>query len=477
MRTFAEYQKKLFSMRKNVYQWGKLVGRDDPTLVRGQNIIKITFDAAHSENEEIRSLATATSHLTGKTINRFAHIYQTVDDLLNKQKMIRKLGEQAGGCVQRCMGCDTINAIYVTTKEVDDKYGTDYHERFKKYLIWYQENDLVGNAGQTDVKGDRAKRPSEQQDPDLYLRIVEKREDGIVVSGCKAHNTIAPYADEIIVVPTRAMRGEDADWAVSFAVPADAEGLVLINRPSFPEGRIELKAPYNQYGISDTFTVFDKVFVPNERVFMCGEADFGGRLALSFANNHRFSYCGCKPAITDVFIGATALVAEYNGVGKAPHVQSDLAELMATAELVYAAGIAASVTSSVTPSGAREPNFLYSNCGRYHAGTNLMHEYDVLISTAGGLPSTLPFEEDWLNPEINGYLAKYIMRNPNISAENQHRLFRFINDFTVSSWCGMEQYAGVHGGGSPIMEKIGIRSNYDLDAKKRIVKWLAGIKD
>jgi 4-hydroxyphenylacetate 3-monooxygenase/4-hydroxybutyryl-CoA dehydratase/vinylacetyl-CoA-Delta-isomerase len=122
--------------------------------------------------------------------------------------MIRKLGEKAGGCIQRCMGCDAINALYVTTKEIDEKYGTEYHERFKKYLAWYQENDLVGNAGQTDVKGDRSKRPSEQVDPDLYMHIVEKTEDGIVVSGCKAHNTIAPYADEILVLPTRALKNQ-----------------------------------------------------------------------------------------------------------------------------------------------------------------------------------------------------------------------------------------------------------------------------
>ena len=476
MRTFKEYQEKLKGMRKNVYMNGELVERDHPSLVRGQNIIAITFNAAQSKDPELRKLATATSHLTGKTINRFAHVYQTEEDLLNKQKMIRRLGEKAGGCIQRCMGCDAINALYVTTKEIDGKYGTEYHERFKKYLAWYQENDLVGNAGQTDVKGDRSKRPSEQEDPDLYMRIVEKREDGIIVSGCKAHNTIAPYADEIIVVPTRAMKESDGDWAVAFAMPADAEGITLINRPSFPEGRIELHAPYNQFGISDTMSVFDHVFVPWERVFMCGEADFGGRLALAFANNHRFSYCGCKPAITDVFIGATALAAEFNGVGKASHIQTELAELMATAELVYAAGIAASVTASTSPSGAKEPNFLYSNCGRYHAGVNIMHEYETLIAVAGGFPATIPFEGDWINPATKDYLEKYVMRNPEISAEDQHRLFRFLNDFTVSRWCGMEQYAGVHGGGSPIMEQIGIRTNYDLESKKNIVRNLAGIK-
>ncbi len=477
MRTFKEYQDKLKSMRKNVYINGELVARDDPRLLGGQNVIGLTFEAANSSDKELRALATAKSHLTGNTINRFAHIYQNVDDLLNKQKMIRTLCQSAGGCIQRCMGCDAINALYVATKETDEKYGTEYHERFKKYLAWYQNNDLVGNAGQTDVKGDRSKRPSQQADPDLYMRIVEKREDGIVVCGCKAHNTVAPYADEILVIPTRAMKPEDKDWAVAFAVPADAEGVYLISRPVSPNPRIELKAPYNNFGICDTMTVLDHVFIPWERVFMCGEADFGGRLALSFANNHRFSYCGCKPAITDVFIGASALVAEYNGVGKAPHIQDELADLMATAELVYAAGIAASTTASLSPSGAMEPNFLYTNCGRYHAGTKIMHEYETLISITGGMAATLPFEGDWINSETRGYLEKYIMRNPNISAENQHRLFRFLDDFTVSAWCGMEQAAGIHGGGSPIMEKIGIRTNYDLNAKKEIVKTLAGIKD
>ena len=477
LRTFKEYQDKLLTMRKNVYIDGELVSRDDPRLLGGQNVMAISFGAALSDDPEIREIATATSHLTGKTINRFAHVYQSPEDMLMKQKMIRKLGETAGGCIQRCMGCDMINAIYVTTKEIDLAHGTEYHERFKKYLAWYQENDLVANGGQTDVKGDRSKRPSEQADPDLYVRIVERREDGIVVCGCKAHNTCAPYVDEILVTPTRALRADDSDWAVSFAIPADAEGVTLISRPVSPNRRKNLTAPYNNYGICDTMTVFDHVFVPWDRVFMCGEADFGGRMALAFANNHRFSYCGCKPAITDVFIGATALVAEYNGVGKAPHITDELADLMATAELVYAAGIAASVTSKETPSGAHEPNFLYTNCGRYHAGVKIMHEYETLISTIGGMAATLPFEGDWYNPETRGYLEKYIMRNPKFSAEEQHRLFRFLDDFTVSAWCGMEMSAGIHGGGSPIMEKIGIRSNYPLEAKKQIVRNLAGIKN
>lgn len=475
MRTFEEYKEKLKNMRPNIYIGGKLRGRDDELLRPGINTVGVTFDAAQEPGN--KGFVTTTSHLTGEEINRFNHIYHSEEDLLKKQKMIRTLCGKVGGCIQRCMGCDVMNALYSTTKEIDDVYGTNYHERFVKYLKYYQENDLIGNAAQTDVKGDRSKRPSEQVDPDLYVRVVEKREDGIIVSGCKAHNTIAPYADEILAIPTRLLGKKEGDWAVAFAIPADTEGVTLVCRSTSPRERKEYKAPFTQYGACDSMTIFDNVFVPWDRVFMCGETKFAGRLALAFANNHRFSYCGCKPAVTDIIMGSTALVADYNGIGKEPHVVDEVSELMVTAELVYGSGIAAAVTSRKNSSGALEPNFLYSNCGRYFAGVNIYHEYDTLASIAGGLPATIPPEEEFINEETKGYMEKYIMRNPDVSAENQHKLFRFISDYSCSSIGGVYQYAGVHGGGSPIMEKIGIRSFYDLESKKNIVKYLAGIEE
>jgi len=252
------------------------------------------------------------------------------------------------------------------------------------------------------------KRPFEQKDPDLYLRVVEKREDGIVVRGAKAHNTIAPYADEIIVVPTRLMTEKDTDWAVAFAIPADTEGVYLICPTSVPRQRQQFKAPIETYGSADSFTVFDNVFVPWERVFMCGETQFAGHLAISFANYHRHSYTGCKPAVTDVIMGATALVAEYNGIEKAPHVRDKLADLVAVAELVYGGGIASAVKASKAASGTYVPNFVYTNVARYHAGVNVYHEHDILADIAGGLPATLPPEGDFINPVTKDFLNKYI---------------------------------------------------------------------
>jgi aromatic ring hydroxylase len=469
----AEYRRRLYGMRRNVHIGGDLVGRDDPRIEQPINVVASTFDMA--AKPEHAGVATATSHLTCQTINRFCNIHHSVDDLLMKQKMTRLECHQAGVCIQRCMGIDATNALSIATYDTDQKYGTEYNKRFLKFLEYFQREDIVANCAQTDVKGDRSKRPHEQVDLDLYLRIVERKSDGIVVRGAKAHNTIAPYAQEIIVLPTRALTAEEADWAVAFAIPADTEGIHQIVRIANVRPRKYLKAPIATVGDAESMTVFDNVFIPWERVFLCGETDMGGRLALLFANYHRHSYTGCKPATTDIIMGAAALAADYNGIGSAQHVKTKLGFLIGIAELVNAAGIAAAVNAEKTPSGTFMPNPTFVNVGRRLAGENIFHEWEILCDIAGGIYATLPFEEDWYSEETRGYLEKYIMRNPRVSAENQHRLFRMISDLMASSYGGVELAGQYHGGGSPIMETIGLLNTYNINAKKDLVKYLAGI--
>ncbi len=477
MKTAGEYKEKIFSMKKNVYMDGQVVGRDDPKLQPGINTVCLTYDAQTDSDAKIRDLATATSHLNGATISRFAHCHQSVDDLLKKQEMTRLLCQKTGSCILRCMGIDAVNALSVATHEVDQKKGTDYHQRFLNYLAYFQENDIASTCAQTDVKGNRKLRPHQQEDPDLYVRIVEQRPDGIIVNGAKAHITMAAIAEEIIVVPTRVMTPDDEGWAVSFAIPADTEGVKLATLGKYPIPRHQLHAPFPTYGSCDSMVIFDNVFVPNERVFLCGEHEFAGRLALLFALYHRHSYTGCKPAITDVLMGMTALVAEYLGIEKAQHIRRNLVDLIAVAELVYGAGLASAYTAHETSSGTWEPNVVYCNVGRRHAGMHIYEEYEKLCEVAGGLCATLPMERDFFNDEIKDYLNKYIMRRADIPAENHHRIYRLIMDYIVSAQGASKLISGVHGGGSPIMEEIAIYGNYDMQSKKQIAKDLAGIQD
>jgi 4-hydroxyphenylacetate 3-monooxygenase/4-hydroxybutyryl-CoA dehydratase/vinylacetyl-CoA-Delta-isomerase len=374
------------------------------------------------------------------------------------------------------MGCDAINSLNFVTHEVDKAYGTEYRKRFLKYLEYFQRNDWTAAAAQTDVKGDRSLRPGEQKDPDLYVHVVEKRKDGIVVRGAKNHITMASAADDVICLPTRAMREEDADYAVAFAVPADSDGVKLITHVSNARPRKVFKAPIADLGFADSIVIFDDLFVPWERVFMCGEWPFAALLAHGFALYHRHSYTGCKPAVTDIVTGASALVAEYQGIADKPHVRSKLAHLSSVAELVYAAGIASAVEGQQHESGSFIPNTVYANVGRRHAGLNIYHEFEILTDLAGGLPATLPFEEDFASPETKRFLEKYIMRKEGISPENIQLCFRLLSDMLCSSSSGASAVAGVHGGGSPIMEEITMAATYDFDEKKKIAKYLAGIE-
>ncbi|MEM2534632.1 MAG: 4-hydroxyphenylacetate 3-hydroxylase family protein, partial [Candidatus Nezhaarchaeales archaeon] len=416
-----------------------------------------------------------TSHLTGKKINRFTHINQSMEDLLTKQLMIRKLCQVTGGCIQRCMGCDAINALSVATYAVDMEYGTDYHKRFINYLKEFQERDLVAACAQTDVKGDRSRRPHEQVDPDMYVRVVEKRSDGIIVRGAKNCITMAAIADEIIVVPTRAMTEKDKDWSVAFAIPADTDGVKIIARTTHlraPEG---LKMPHANIGDDENMIIFDDVFVPWDRVFICGENKYATLAAHLFALFHRHSYTGCKPAMTDVVTGFGALIADYNGVYDRPNIRERLVELAATAELVYAAGVASAIYGQKTPAGTFIPNEVYANVGRRHAGMHFYRELEILAELAGGISATLPFAEDFLSEEVGPYIKKYIKRRADVPPEHVYRCLYGISNILCSSLGGVMAVAGVHGGGSPVMEDIAIWRTYNFEEKKNIAKYLVGI--
>ena len=475
MRTVEQYLNDLAKMRPNVYLGGERIGRDDPRVVHASHSVRLTF--ALAENPEYKDLLTATSHLTGKTINRFTHIHQNEEDLLKKQELTRKLCGLAGGCIQRCMGADMLNGLSVVTKDVDDQFGSHYYDNFLKYLEYFQENDLVAAGAQTDPKGDRIKRPNEQWDPDQYLHVVERRSDGVVVRGAKIHNTIAPYADELIVVPTRQMKPDEKDYAIAFAIPADTEGVYIIGKNCIVNPRpANIDAPVTDVADIESMTVFDDVFVPNERIFLNGETAFSGALALKFALYHRHSYTGCKPGIGDVIMGTTALIADYNHIRREGHVKEKLVDLISVAELVYAAGMASAYTSTKAASGTQVPNVTYANLGRRHAGHNIYHEYNILCDISGGLPATLPAPEEYNNEEVGKFVRKYVTRREGISEEDCYRAFKLAEDILTGELFAVSLIAGVHGGGSPIMEDIAVMGAYDLEPKIKIAKRLAGIE-
>ena len=417
--TGEQYIESIRKMKMQIYMFGKKVENsvDNPILRPSLNSLRMTYDLA--QMPEYADLMTATSHLTGHTVNRFTNIHQNTGDLIKKVKMQRLLGQKTAACFQRCVGMDANNAVYSTTYEIDQKYGTHYHENFKKFLTYVQDNDLVVDGAMTDPKGDRSKAPHLQEDPDLFLRVVERRPDGIVVRGAKVHQTGVCNSHEIIVMPTISMGPDDKDYAVSFAVPMDTEGLfMIIGRQSCDTRKMEgteMDVGNSEFGGVEALTIFDNVFVPNDRIFLNGETEFAGMLVERFAGFHRQSYGGCKVGVGDVLIGATALIAEMNGAEKASHVKDKIIEMTHLNETLFCCGIACSAEGQATASGSYIINLLLANVCKLNV-TRFPYEIVRLAEDiAGGLMVTAPSEADFRDPKLGAYIEKYLRGNSKFS--------------------------------------------------------------
>jgi 4-hydroxybutyryl-CoA dehydratase/vinylacetyl-CoA-Delta-isomerase len=480
MKTSAEYVKSLKKLKLKVYLMGEEVKdpTEDPIIRPSMNSVAMTYELA--EKPEHEDLMTATSSLTGKKINRFNHIHQSTDDLIKKVKMQRLLGQKTAACFQRCVGMDAANALYSTTFEMDKKLGTGYFERFKKYWTYIQDNDLVVDGAMTDTKGDRGLSPSGQADPDLYLHVVERRPDGIVVRGCKAHQTGMINSHEVIVMPTIAMRPEDKDYAVAFAIPSDTEGVFMIyGRQSCDTRKLEKDVEIDlgncTFGGHEALVIFEDVFVPNDRIFMDGETEFAGMLVERFASYHRQSYGGCKVGVGDVLIGAAALAADYNGCAKASHIKDKLIEMTHLNETLYACGISCSCEGSRTESGNYFVDTLLANVCKQNV-TRFPYEIARLAEDiAGGIMVTMPSEQDYKNEKLKPYIDKYLKGVADVPTEYRMRVLRLIENITLGAAAVGYRTESMHGAGSPQAQRIMIARQSNLPAKKELAKNICGI--
>ena len=479
--TGEQYIESIRKLNMQVYMFGKKVECpvDDPILRPSLNSVRMTYDLA--QMPEYEDLMTAISPYTGQRVNRFTHIHQSTGDLIKKVKMQRLLGQKTAACFQRCVGMDAFNAVFSTTYETDQKYGTSYHENFKKFMTYVQDKDLTVDGAMTDVKGDRSKAPHAQDDPDLFLHVVERRPDGIVVRGAKAHQTGILNSHEVIVMPTISMGPDDKDYAVSFAVPVDSEGLyMIIGRQSCDtrkrEGS-EMDVGNAEFGGVEALTVFDNVFVPNERIFLNGETEFAGMMVERFAGYHRQSYGGCKVGVGDVLIGAAAVAADYNGANKASHVKDKLIEMTHLNETLYCCGIACSAEGHPTESGNYIIDLLLANVCKQNV-TRFPYEIVRLAEDiAGGLMVTAPSEADFRDPKLGPVIDKYLKGVSGVSTENRLRILRLIENLSLGTAAVGYRTESMHGAGSPQAQRIMIARQGNLAHKKELAKTLAHIKE
>ena len=451
---------------------------DNPILRPALNSVRMTYDLA--QKPEYQDLMTAVSPYTEERVNRFTHIHQSASDLVKKVKMQRLLGQQTASCFQRCVGMDAMNAVFSTTYEIDQKYGTSYHQSFLTFLKMVESQDLTVDGAMTDPKGDRSKAPHQQEDPDLFLRVVERRPDGIVVRGTKMHQTGILNSHEVIVMPTISMGPEDKDYAVCFAVPMNTKGIyMIVGRQSCDTRKLEgseLDMGNAEFGGVESVTVFDDVFVPNDRIFLNGETEFAGMVVERFAGYHRQSYGGCKVGVGDVLIGAAALAADYNGCAKASHIKDKLIEMIHLNETLYCCGIACSAEGYPTASGGYIIDLLLANVCKQNV-TRFPYEIIRLAEDiAGVLVVTAPSEADFRDSELGPVIEKYLKAAPGVTVENRLRVLRLIENLCLGTAAVGYRTESMHGVGSPQAQRIMIARQGGLEHKKELAKAIAYIK-
>jgi 4-hydroxybutyryl-CoA dehydratase / vinylacetyl-CoA-Delta-isomerase len=476
IRTSADYVASLRGRDLRVYLFGELVAEpvDHPVIRPSVNAVAETYALAEREPE----LATAQSSLSGQRVNRFLQIAESVADVVGQNKMQRKLGQLTGTCFQRCVGMDALNSLYSVTFEIDEAHGTPYHERLKRFIQLAQTQNLVIGGAMTDPKGDRSKGPSEQADPDLFVRVVERRADGLVLRGAKAHQTGCINSHGILVMPTMRLSPADRDYAVVCAVPVAHPGLSYIyGRQSCDTRAMEggdIDPGNARFSGQEAMIVLDDVFVPWEHVFMDGETEFASMLVERFTAYHRRSYV-CKTGVGDVLIGAAAAIADYNGAAKASHVRDKLVEMTHLNETIYGAGIAASYESRPTRAGNYQNDELLANVCKHNV-TRFPFEMGRLAQDlAGGLVATLPSEKEWTSPVTGPLLQKFLRGRPGVPTESRIRMLRLIENMTMGRNAVGYLTESLHGAGSPQAQRIQIGRQMDLPGKILFAERLAGI--
>lgn len=443
---------------------------DDPELAPGIAAIGVSYDFALQE--ENRPLMVATQHTTGRDANRMLHIDTSGQDLLNKLEAVRLLCRESG-CAQRYLTHDAFNALYQATHRIDADKNTDYHQRFLAYLHRAQAEDLACGVAMTDAKGDRSRRPHEQANPDVYVRIKERRADGIVIAGAKAIVTAAPYVHEFLVMPCRNMTEADADFAVACAVPLDAEGVTIVARPAGRPGDGAAKFSA-RYGQSVGVVHFDDVFVPWDKVFLAGEWEHSQFLTTTYATHHRHSCIGARAGFGDLLIGAGVLMCRANGLApeETPHLRDRLVELIKIVEGFFACGVAASTYVEEDVSGNVQPDAVFSNVGKLLLATQIYDMHRIAHEVSGGLVVALPGPDEDHNPETAATLSELLAARADVPYEKRAEVARLMEDLTASGEAGWYSVISLHGGGSPEAMKREIYRNYPVEDRVALVEKL-----
>lgn len=462
LKTPEQYKGTLRRLRPNIHKFGELIA-DVTTSPHTRSTVEGHAQLfAAALDPEYADLFSTTSHLTGQKVSRYLSVNRCPEDMVANCKMKRAAYHLTGTCTGgRCAGYNAINSMWATTYDMDQELGTDYHQRLTQWLLFAQENDITISGALTDPKGNRSLSPSQQEDPDMNLHVVENRPDGIVLRGAKVMICGTAAAQEIFVLPGSGYREPDKDYAVAFVIPRDIEGLTIVEarHPSDTRETEEgFDIPVKTGGTTQAYLFFQDVVVPKDRVFLCGEFKYSTPAVLNFIMPYRAAIGSCVAGQGDIMCGAAALIARANGLSTRAFNEK-LTRMYINNETTFALGVAASVLGRQHASGAWLCDPLLSNVNKVHVAT-LPYETKMLTQDiAGGIGETgcLPSYRDLTDPGYGPLIRKYLKAAS--TGEARAKIARLIEWLTL----GAGVPGCMHGGGSPEGAKLVLRGNAGLE--------------
>ncbi len=474
LKTVEEYKQSLRDGRVVFYNGEKVEDvTTHPALQVGVGTASV--DYAMAEMPEYEDLATVTDEKTGEPISRYYYTPKDTDDLLKRHELM-VTGTRLGGNTvpfTKDIGADAMNAVSMTANMIGKK---EYVERAENFRAHLQKNDLSMAGAMTDVKGNRVLRPSDEKQahPDYYVRIVDRTKDGIIVRGAKAHITAAPYFNELLVMPCRNMTEADADYAVSFAIPANTKGVIQIAHP-FAAHRDQADFPVDLpvRNHTDSMIIFDDVLVPWERVFLCGEWQFAMPLVYNFATLHRHTGCSYHIPMYETMVGVAQAIAEYNGIERAPHIRQEITDLVIQVQTLKSLSRASCLDYEIY-GGIPIPNRTITNIAKYSYANNWHACVKIIQDIAGGLLVTAPTYRDWQNPKTKDFLDKYLGGKAGIPTEHRLRMLQMIRHMTRPEG----EVVAIHAEGSLFAQRMTIYAEAmpSIQECKKQAEVLAGIQ-
>jgi 4-hydroxybutyryl-CoA dehydratase / vinylacetyl-CoA-Delta-isomerase len=480
--TPEQFEESLKKLQPRVFMNGKRVdsileNRNTRTVVEAN---KASYEWAL--DPRYRDIMTCYSPLVGEVVNRYTYVSASIEDLVKKAEAGTFTAERLGTCIYRCVGYDAFHALASTCWEMDRDLGTEYHPRFLEYLKMVQRQDLSVAGALTEPRGQRSQKTLDWPDPFLSLKVVERNKEGIVVRGAKINISGAFASHELVVLPQSAHAQGEEDYALAFATPSDAEGIIYVCQYSpysaEREAADDLEELGNpRFGQRETsMVIFNNVFVPWERVFHCGETKYSAKFVTRFARTHRMT-CGgtCKVGFMNQIIGAAKLVQEYKGLEKVAHINDQLTEMVVLRETGRACGLAAAAKGTEEPpgSGVFLPDEMMGNVAKLNICNAFWRAMALAGDIGGGLIVTMPSLKELKNPEVKDYVKEFYSFGSDEPTENILKVHKLLQNWTA----GQHGVATWHGAGPVMAQKIMLQRVINYEHEKNLVKETLNLKE